>query len=210
MKKKMKNRYKVLLIIVSILIIGLGILGVIHSKTPKDKANEPIKVLDVIDNFPYKLKENDSKLKKELFYELEKILKEDEVDDQKYAQVLAKLFIVDTFSLETKLNKYDIGGLDFVLDSEKEKLKNILSDTLYDNLENNFDGKREQKLPLVSEIEISECTESKFLFDNKELLSYDIVLNWTYKKDLGYDTSALVKVVKVDDLMYIVSYSSNN
>lgn len=206
----MKNKYKILLIIIIILILILGIMAIVHFKTSKKEVDEPIKILDIIDNSPYELKENDSKLKKDLFYELEDILNESEIDYQKYAEVLAKIFVVDTFSLDIKLNKYDVGGIDYILESEKEKYKNILSDTLYDNVENNYDGKRNQELPLVKNIEISQCTESKFVFDNEELLSYDIVLKWTYEKDLGYDTSALVKVAKVDNFMYIVSYSPND
>ena len=206
---QMKKNKKILLIFIIILIIVLGIVALIYFNSLKNQTEEPIKVLDVIDDFHYKLKENDSKLKKDLFYELKDILDKDEVNYQSYAEVLAKIFVVDVFSLDTKLNKYDIGGLDFILESEKENYQNILSDTLYDIVENNYDGKRNQELPLVKNIEVTESTEGKFGFDNKEILSYDIVLTWTYEKDLGYDTTALVKVGKVDEFMYIVSYSPN-
>ena len=113
----MKNKYKRLLIIIVILIVTLGIIGVIY-KVSKTEEEETIKVLDVIDGFSYELKETDSKLKKELFYELDKELKEENVDYKIYAELLSKIFIVDVFSLDNKLNKYDIGGLDFVLNTE--------------------------------------------------------------------------------------------
>lgn len=205
----MKNKYKILLIIIICLIIGLGVIGIIYFTSSKSKQEETIEVLDAIDGFPYRLKENDSKLEKDLFYELEKILKEEEIDYKSYAEYLSKLFVVDVFSLDNKLNKYDIGGLEFVLESEKEKFKSLMSDTLYDVVENNYDGKRNQELPLVNSVVIKECTESNTLFDNEELLSYDIVLEWTYENDLGYDTSALIKVMKKDKEMYIVSYNPN-
>lgn len=205
----MKNKYKILLIIIICLIIGLGVIGIIYFTSSKSKQEETIEVLDAIDGFPYQLKENDSKLKKDLFYELEKILKEEEIDYKSYAEYLSKLFVVDVFSLDNKLNKYDIGGLEFVLESEKEKFKSLMSDTLYDVVENNYDGKRNQELPLVNSVVIKECTESNTLFDNEELLSYDIVLEWTYENDLGYDTSASIKVMKKDKEMYIVSYNPN-
>ena len=204
----MKNKYKRLLIIIVILIIILGVVGVIY-KLSKTEDEEAIKVLDVIDGFSYELKETDSKLKKDLFYELEKTLKEDDIDYKIYAELLSKIFVVDVFSLDYKMNKYDIGGLEFILDSEKDKFKTLMSDTLYDIVENNYDGKRKQELPLVNSVTIIECTDSKFKFDNEELLAYDIVLEWTYEKDLGYDTSASVKVVKMNDKMYVVSYNPN-
>lgn len=204
----MKSKYKKLLIIIVVLIVILVAIGAIY-KLSKPEEKETIKVLDVIDGFSYQLKENDSKLKKDLFYELDKTLKSDDVDYKIYAELLSKLFVVDVFSLENKLNKYDIGGLEFILDSEKDKFKALMSDTLYDVVENNYDGKRKQELPLVNSVSILECVESKFVFDNEELLAYDIVLEWTYEKDLGYDTSASIKVVKKENKMYIVTYNPN-
>lgn len=204
----MKNKYKRLLIIIVILIVILGIIGVTYKLTKKEE-KEVIKVLDVIDGFSYELKETDSKLKKDLFYDLEKILKEDDIDYKLYAELLSKIFVVDVFSLDNKRNKYDIGGLEFILDSEKDKFKTLMSDTLYDIVENNYDGKRTQELPLVNSVNVLECAESKFMFDNEELLAYDIVLEWTYEKDLGYDTASTLKVVKKDNKLYVVSYNPN-
>lgn len=203
----MKNKYKILLIIIICLIVGLGVVGVIYFTSSSHKEDEIIKVLDAIDDFPYQLKENDSKLKKDLFYELKKVLEEEEIDFKVYAELLSKLFVVDVFSLDNKVNKYDIGGLDFLLETEKDKFKLLMSDTLYDIVENNYDGKRKQELPRVNNVTIKECTESKLTFDNEELLAYDIVLEWTYEKDLDYDTSALIRVMKKDSVMYIISYN---
>lgn len=205
----MKSKYKIIMLIVVILIIVLSVIGVIYFKSSDNTEETPVKVVDSVDGFMYELKDNDSKLKKELFYELKKELENDDINYQSYAELLSKIFVVDVFSLDNKLNKYDIGGLDFILESEKEKFRSLMGDTLYDILENNFDGGREQELPQVKEILVEGCTESKITIDNEELLAYDIVLNWTYEVDLGYDTSATVKVVKKDNKMYIVSYNPN-
>lgn len=202
----MKSKYKRLLIIITIMVIVLGIVLVMFLKKPLKKEENIIKVLDVIKGFPYELKENDSKLEKSLFYELEKVLKKEAIDYKKYAELLAKLYIADTFSLEMKLNKYDIGGLEYILESERDKYKNILSDTLYDSVENNYDGKRTQELPLVTDINLLDCVETENSFDKEQLLAYDISLEWSYEKDLGYDNKALVKVAKFNDLIYVISY----
>lgn len=205
----MKTKYKKLLIVIAFFIIVFGITGLIYKLTPK-KVKETVKILDVIEHSSYKLKENDSALKKDLFYELKNVLKEENINYEDYAKILSKIFVVDVFSLKNKINKYDIGGLDYILETEKDKFKLLMGDTLYDVIENNFDGKRTQELPLVKNINILDITESKYLFDKEEVLSYDINLEWTYEKNLGYDTSALVKVVKYKDKMHVVSYSPNN
>lgn len=205
----MRTKYKNLLIIIAILIIVLGITGLIYKLT-YNKEEESVKILDVIEDSTYKLKENDSELKKDLFYELKTILKEENVNYEEYSKVLSKLFVIDVFSLENKINKYDIGGLDYILETEKDKFKLLMGDTLYDIIENNYDGKRTQELPLVKGISILEVTESKYLFEKEEVLSYDINLEWTYEKDLDYDTSATVKLIKYNDKMHVISYSPNN
>ncbi len=203
----MKNKYKILLISVFCIIAILAIVAVIYFTTDESEKKETIKVLESLDGFPYVLKENDSKLEKDLFYELEKVLSEKETDNQVFAELIAQLFVVDVFSLDNKLNKYDIGGLEFILNTEQEKFKNLMSDSLYDVIQNNYDGKRKQELPAVNSVKVNECTEGKITFDNEELLAYDIILEWTYEKDLGYDTSASLKVMKKDNLMYVVSYN---
>lgn len=205
----MKTKYKKLLIIIAVLIILLGITGVVY-KINENKAEENVKILDVIEDSDYKLKENDSNLKKDLFYELKNILKEETINYEDYAKILSKLFVVDVFSLENKINKYDIGGLDYILEGEKNKFKLLMGDTIYDIIENNYDGKRTQELPVVKKVTILDVTESQYLFDKEEVLSYDINLEWEYEKDLDYDMSAALKLIKYNDKMHVISYSPNN
>lgn len=202
----MKNKFKFPLVIIFIIVLILLVAGgMFILKKSKDEPSK-IKVLDVIDGFSYELKENDTELKKTIFKELEKLLKSKDVNYEEYAKLLSKIFIVDVFTLDNKINKYDIGGVDFVLDSEKEKFKNIMSDTLYSYIETKND-KRKQELPEVKDISITSLQSTTVIIDSKEYLAYDINLKWSYKKDLGYDTEGKVTVIKDDNRIYVVSYN---
>ncbi len=202
----MKNKFKFPLVIIFIIVLILLVAGgMFILKKSKDEPSK-IKVLDVIDGFSYELKENDTELKKTIFKELEKLLKSKDVNYEEYAKLLSKIFIIDVFTLDNKINKYDIGGVDFVLDSEKEKFKNIMSDTLYSYIETKND-KRKQELPEVKDISITSLQNTTVTIDSKEYLAYDINLKWSYKKDLGYDTEGKVTVIKDDNMIYVVSYN---
>lgn len=202
-----KNKHKKALRIILIFIFALISLLVVYILLIKpDKVDGP-KILDKIKGYSYNIKENDSKLKKDTFKKLEKILNAEEIDYNEYAKLLSQMFIIDVYTLDTKISKYDIGGLEYLYDSEKEKFKNLMADTLYDIVKNNADGKRDQELPVVSSVEVLKCEEGTFTIDNKELLSYDINLKWSYERDLGYDTTANLKLVKEENKVYIVSYN---
>lgn len=206
----MKNK-KIIIIIIAIAILLLGGLAVLLIKNNKKGSHkEPVKIVDSIDGYSYSLKENDSKLKKELYYELKKNLESETIDKEQYASEIAKLFVIDVFSLKNRVNKYDIGGLEYIYETETEKFKSLMTDTLYDTLQNNYDDDRDQDLPCVKSINQASVTQGEFSFDNKTLVSYDINLEWEYEKDLGYDKKATIKVVCENDIMYVVSYTPEN
>lgn len=201
----MKKNKKIGLFIAIIFIIG-GLL--VYNFCFKNKGNYSIKVLDTIKGYSYSLNDNDSSLKKDLFYELKKQLESNSVDNDVYAKLIAQLFVVDVFSLDMKVSKYDIGGLEYVLPQKKEEFKILMGNTIYDSLENNFDGKRKQDLPLVTSINVIDVKETNFKFDNNEFMSYDICLEWTYFEDLGYDNTANIIVSNIDNIMYVMEYAN--
>ena len=62
---------------------------------------------------------------KENFKELDKILSEETINYEKYAQVLSKLFIIDLYTIDNKKNMYDVGSLEYVYDKENFKINRI-------------------------------------------------------------------------------------
>ena len=208
----MSKKYKVALIIIGILLlICAGLLVAKFWLFKDNKTKEPVvssSIVDKMDNYGYTLDDRDSKLFKDKYYELKKILEKEELDYNEYGKKLAELFVIDLFTISTKINKYDIGGVDYLYESEMEMFKNKVMDTLYSDVEDNSYDTRKQELPTVSEVEITDEKEIKYEIDKKKLDAYQYTVKITYEKDLKYDKNAKVTVVKDDNKMYIVEYTT--
>lgn len=204
----MKKKYKyplLLLILVIIVIVGLILFKLFFSK---DKVKNNVKVIDSIVDFSYTLDERDTKLMKDTYEELKNILKEREIDYDEYAKVLAKLFVIDLFTMDNKINKYDVACLEYVYPDNLENFKTNVEDTIYKLMEDNTYGKRTEKLSIVNSVEITNEEESTFKINEEEVPSYVVTLNWTYDKDLGYDKNATITMIKKDKKLYVVEYKA--
>ena len=206
MKKKNKNKLKVILIILLILFV-LAIMGVFcYFKFFKENDNNnEVKVVKKIDNYDYNLKENETELYNVTFDELEELLKSESINYESYAKIVAKLFIIDFYTLTNKLSKNDIGGIEFIKDSMKDNFIEEARSTFYKYLEVKSD-KRIQKLPEVSNIKETtvESTQFKYLDKTIDENAYKVTISWEYKEDLGYETEAKMIIVKENDKLYIV------
>ena len=80
-----------------------------------------------------------------------------------------------------------------------------MSETLYKYVESNIDGKRTQELPIVKEIKVDNVFETKYTYNDTEYDAYLVNANWTYEKDLGYQTSSKLTVIKVNNILYVVA-----
>ena len=207
----MTKKRKIILIIIIVLLVFGAVLGFLYWKNSKsnntNKTN--VKTVDTIDGYGYTLKENDSKLKKEKFNELKSILKEDDIDYEAYAMKLAEIFVIDVYDLSSKLNKYDVGGLDYVLEEKKDMLKLKLQDTLYNNMVDNVDKKRTQKLPTVTAADASELEESSYNYNKVDYEGYSVKVAIDYKEDMGYDNNVFVQMIKNDNKLFVVVIKPN-
>lgn len=204
----MKKKYKyplLLLILVIIVIVGLILFKLFFAK---DEVKNNVKVIDSIVDFSYTLDERDTKLMKDTYEELKNILKEREIDYDEYAKVLAKLFVIDLFTMDNKINKYDVACLEYVYPDNLENFKTNVEDTIYKLMEDNTYGKRTEKLSIVNSVEITKEEESTFKIKEEELPSYVVTLNWTYDKDLGYDKNATITMIRKDKKLYAVEYKA--
>lgn len=201
MKKKYKLQLRVLILLI-ILIIAL-----ICFKTFKKETKNNVKVVDSIDNYGYTLDQRDSKLMKDTYKKLKEILNEKEIDYDKYAEELAKLFVIDLFTINNKINKYDVGSLEYVYPDNVENFKTNVEDTIYKIVEDNTKGKRKQELPIVSSVNIEEETNGEYELSDVQNKSYIVKLKWTYEKDLGYDSNATITLIEKDNKLYVVEYS---
>ncbi len=114
--KKVLKILLVILILIALLIGGFFLVKKVFSNKPDEK--EPVvvelKKLDEIKGYDYLLYDNSTELYKELFNELKTNLESTEVDEAKYAETISKMFVVEFYTLSTKVTNQDVGGIDFI------------------------------------------------------------------------------------------------
>ena len=203
---KLKKKPKIIIAIVVILLIAaLAVVLVLNFKPEKTPVKE-VKVLKSIDEYGYQLKDNKTKKYKELFKDLEDILRADTVDEEAYAKKIAEMFVYDFFSLEDKAAKTDVGGVEFVHPSAVANFLLNAEDTYYKYLESNIYGERKQELPAVDTITIESSEKSEFAWNNEMHEAYEIKLSWTYTKEKfsDYQKTATVILIKSNLNYYVV------
>lgn len=202
MKKKFKRLIMIFIVIAILLIISF----LVYKLLKNNNTNDNIKVVDSIEKYGYNLDDRDSALMKSKYEELKKVLNSDKIDYEEYAKILAELFIIDLFTLNNKINKYDVGSAEYVYPDSIENFKLNVEDTIYKHMENNSDGKRKQDLPEVSGSNITAINTGEFLIDEENYDSFIVELNWDYANDLGYDDNATITLINLDNKLYVVEY----
>ncbi len=204
MKKKYK-RLIILFVVVALLAIGCFL---IFKMLKKDDVQENVNVVDSISEYGYNLDDRDTELMKNIYEELKDVLLADTIDYEKYADTLARLFVIDLFTMNNKINKYDVGGTEYVYPDAIENFKLNVEDTIYKHMENNSSGKRKQNLPEVSSIDVLSTEVGEYTIGETDTFdAYIVDLAWEYASDLGYDDNATVTLVKMEDKLYVVEYA---
>ena len=201
---KKKSKLKKLLIILIILVI-IAIIGILVYNFFFKNKEEEVKVIKSIPEYGYDLRENETKLYKDEFEKLDDILSKNDVDYEEYAKEIAKLFIIDFYTLSNKQSKNDIGGTDFIKESMRDNFIEEARSTFYRYLEVESDD-RNQDLPEVSEIKSVEIEDTSFTYsdDTVDDNAYRVTISWDYKEDFGYETKANMIIVREDKKLYIV------
>lgn len=168
--------------------------------------------VDSIKGYDYVLYDDSTELYKNLYYELKEILEAEVIDEAKYAEVISKMFVVDFYTLSTKVTNQDVGGIEFIYSNNKDNFKLKASDTLYKYIESNVYGDRKQKLPEVSEFVTCVSKVDGYNYNDKDsglkifdTKSYLVTVTWKYKEDLGYQTKATIRLVHENNVLSIVS-----
>lgn len=200
-KKAKKKKFLIVITIIIVLVLAAFLAyKFLNTKTVKEN-----KKLDDIADYPYSSYSNSTKLYREHFDELKKVLSKEELDEEKYAELLAKLFVADFYDLDSKATGGDVGGLEFIHSSIVENLKLKALDTIYNGIESNVYGERKQSLPSLSKFEHSEVKQVNYDKNNiRDLEAYQVDLRWTYKKDLAYQNSASITIVHEENLLSII------
>ena len=224
MKKRNKSR-KVFKIFIVLFLIIL-IIFLLYNYLKENKKDE-VKIIKKIENYGYNLNDNETKLYNTYFKELNEILSKENINYEDYAKVISKLFIIDFYTLNNKLSKNDIGGIDFIKESMRDNFIEQARSTFYKYLQVK-DKNRNQKLPEVSKIENVELESTIFTILDEPLYTsttskktkttkvkgtqvnaYKVNISWDYEEDLGYQTSANLILIKEDKKLYIVQMDNN-
>lgn len=197
----MKVKKKVKKIIIGVVVVALLVLlgfVIYKSVTNKEPEVKEVKIVSKIDEYGYNLKENKPQAYKDMFKELEEILKAKEVDEEAYGKKITEMFIYDFYSLEDKDAKTDIGGVDFVYPEIRENFLQNAQNTYYKYVESNIYGNRSQKLPVVKDIEVSSFEKAPFAYGEKtDENAYTAAVTWDYTDATfnTYQKSATLKFI---------------
>ena len=194
------------LIVILFIVVGVLLFGFLGFRIYQDFINvTPVnKEVDSIEFYGYSLSDSDTSLYKDTFKELGKVLNTKPLDYSKYAEMISKMFIIDLFTLNNKLTSTDIGGLDFIHNDLKDNFKENMGLSMYNFIESNLTGTRTQELPEVSEVIVEDVFQTKYTYNEVEYESYLVTASWSYVKDLGYQDSIKLTLIKDNDMLYIV------
>lgn len=195
MKKLNKLKRGIGLTLLLILItIGAYVL-IIVKPNEKDNIQEVEKI-----KFNYTLYDRDIKIYRDIFNDLKEELDKEQIDYEKYATYISKLFVIDFYTLNNKNSKDDIGGTQFVKTEIEENFKLNASQTMYKYISDTD----KKKLPEVSNIELKELKKTTYNIKEVEYEAYLIELTWEYKEDLGYENKGEIYIVKEGEQLFIV------
>ena len=206
----MRKRYKVWLVIIVILLVItllIGIAKVLFKKDNKIKIMNSTNVILNIEDFGYSLDDRDTEYMKEEFQALKKVLSAEEIDYKEYASCLAKLFVIDFYTLNNKINKYDVGGLEYILSSKKEEFLNKAMDTIYKDIIDNTYQDRVQKLPEIKEVMVDDVLEEEITLNGENVNAYKVEMSYEYVVDLGYDQKGTLYLTLDNGKLVIVKYT---
>jgi len=200
------SKKKDLLITIIFVVVGIALFSFVGFRFYNDFLNKPEedKKISSIELYGYTLSKNDTDLYKNTFKELETILNSEVVDYKSYASLISKLFVIDVFTLDNKIASTDIGGLEFIHEDLESNFIENMGATLYRGVKSNINGDREQELPIVSSVNVSDVFETKYEYNDVSYDSYIVSLNMEYVKDLGYQSSIKLTLIKDEDILYVV------
>ena len=198
MKKKV-----ILFLCILIFVYAAG--GTIYYIATREKKDDKPIVTnkDTIKGYDYTLKSNATKLYEDEFKALKANL-EGDINYDEYAVSIAKLFVIDLYTINNKINKYDTGGASFVYPDGRDNYKLNVQDTIYKYVEDNTNGKRTQNLPEVSSVIVKDSKKDTYKIGDNSFEAYKINLEWSYVQDLGYDKTGEIILIKKDKNIYVV------
>lgn len=202
MKKNNKKKIKKVRVLAVILVMGI-LLGFFYFKSRNEL--QVVMVVSEISGYNYTLESNVTRIFKKYYKELEKELEDNKIDEKNYASLIAKLFVIDYYTLNNKVTNKNIGGVQFIHSNLKNKFITESSSSIYKYVNSNLYGNRKQKLPEVNEVNIVDIKEIKY--DNngyKDDTGYEVVVDIGYVKDYDYPERVNLSIIHEENKVVIV------
>lgn len=202
MAKIKKNKSKKIRVLVVILIIGV-ISGLFYFRSRKEL--QVVSVVSEIDSYNYYLESNATRIYKKYYKELENELKDNKIDEEKYAKLVATLFTIDFYTLNNKVTNKNIGGVQFIHSNLKDRFISDSSNTVYKYIKNNLYKNRHQQLPEVNNINLKEINSIKYnQKDYKDDSAYEVKLEIGYVKDYDYPKEITIILIHESNKLVII------
>ena len=179
---------KKVLAIILVIVLVLG--GYYLYKSTRVK----VKVISNIEEYDYKLHNNDTKVYKDTFKELKEVL-ENNYNETLYADLVSKLFVIDFYTLSNKKGNTDIGGKEFIYPEYVDEFTSEARKTIY-----KFVGSSKEN-PTVKSVSIKESVKEEYENDAN---SYLVTVKVSYEKDLDYPEEVILRLVHSDKKLYII------
>lgn len=204
--KKRRIKKKPIIIITLILLVVVAIIVALMFPKEDTKKVTKIKNVDTIEEYGYTLSENATKYYKKLFKELKGVLSEEDVDEEAYASLVSKLFVADFFSLDNKISKNDVGGVQFVYNDFRPDFVKLAETSMYKHVESDIYGERKQELPIVTSVVVEKKENAPFTYGDKiDENAYVYDFSITYENDLGYQSSGTIVLIHNDKKLEIAA-----
>ncbi len=210
-KRKISKKKITIFAVILIVIIAAVVATIFLNLNKKDDNTIKVESVDKIEGYDYTLSGNATKYYKSLFKELKTVLESDDVDEAKYADLVAKLFVADFYNLDNKVNKNDIGGVQFVYKNFREDFKKLAANSIYKTVENNVYGDRDQDLPIVTNVSTEKKDGESFKYgDNTDDKAYKINFEVEYKTDLGYQKTGSLTLIHNDKKLEVAALEESS
>lgn len=213
MAKRKISKKKITISAIILIVVIAAIVAAIFFLNSNKKDDNTIKVesVDKIEGYDYTLSSNATKYYKSLFKELKTVLESDDVDEAKYADLVVKLFVADFYNLDNKVNKNDIGGVQFVYKDFREDFKKLAANSIYKTVENNVYGDRKQDLPVVTNVSTEKKDSESFKYGDKtDDKAYKMNFEIEYKTDLGYQASGSLTLIHNDKKIEVAALEESS
>ena len=208
----MKKKYKkiiIVLVILLLLVFGAFAYCKFFKSRPVDTPIKEVKVTNTIENYGYNLEDRDTKLYKDKYEKLKELLSKDDYDKDEYIKLISELFIIDLYTIDNKISRYDVGGTEFMYTGAVSSFKASVENSLYKTVENDLEDNRNQALPVVSSIEITNYEPTTYEMPDQTVIDgYKVNLSWQYEKDLDYDDTGVLIVIPDGNKMGVVFYKA--